>query len=233
MRVLLTRPLLDARETHAQLKSRGHDSVIAPLLVVNFYDGPSLDLAGVQAILATSANGVRALVRRTARRDLPVFAVGPQTAEAARRAGFAIVRNADGDADALARAVPLWTSTDKGLLCHVCGENTEGKLAATLSAAGFTVRSDPLYHVTGVTELPAAAREAMADATIDAVLFYSPRSARIFADCTVAAKLAPAAAGLLAVCISRATALALPPLAVREIRIAQKPNQAALLDCLG
>ena len=45
-------------------------------------------LDGVQAILATSANGVRALARRTPRRDLPLFAVGPQTAARGAEAGI-------------------------------------------------------------------------------------------------------------------------------------------------
>ena len=97
MRVLVTRPLEDARETEAALKVRGHDAVVAPLLFVNFHDGPEMDLAGIQAILATSANGVRALARRTARRDLPLLAVGPQTAEAARESGFEDVKSADGE----------------------------------------------------------------------------------------------------------------------------------------
>jgi uroporphyrinogen-III synthase len=233
MRVLVTRPLNDARETELQLKLRGHSCVIAPLLVVNFFDGPALDLTDVQAILATSANGVRALARRTARRDVPVFAVGPQTTEAARHAGFAIVKNADGDANALARAVLLWLSADRGLLLHACGTNTDGALATALRASGFTVRSAVLYEVVDNAELPPAAREAIADGCVAAVLFYSPRSARVFAACVAAAGLADAASRMLGVCISKATALALTPLAMGEIRIAQKPNQAALLDCLG
>ncbi len=74
-----------------------------PLLSVRFHDGPPLALDGAQAILATSANGVRALARRSRARDLPVFAVGPQTAEAAREAGFANVKSADGDAEKTGR----------------------------------------------------------------------------------------------------------------------------------
>ena len=65
MRVLVTRPIEDAGETEALLKARGHKAVIAPMLNIVFHDGPPIELAGVQAILVTSANGVRALSRRT------------------------------------------------------------------------------------------------------------------------------------------------------------------------
>ena len=113
MRVLVTRPLDDARATEARLKSRGHEAVVVPLLQVKFHDGPEIDLSGVQAILATSANGVRAFAQRSARRDLPVFAVGPQTARSAKLAGFSDVKSADGDAADLAKVVPTWTSAAK------------------------------------------------------------------------------------------------------------------------
>jgi len=87
MRVLVTRPLDDALEIQILLAARGHEVVVAPLLRVAFRRGTEIDLTGVQAILATSANGVRALAQRTERRDVPVFAVGPQTAQAAQALG--------------------------------------------------------------------------------------------------------------------------------------------------
>src|SRR3974390_940486 len=86
MRILITRPVEDAEAIAARLAELGHDTVVAPLLTIRYLDR-AVPLEGVQAILATSANGVRAFSRLSARRDLPLFAVGPQTAEEARRAG--------------------------------------------------------------------------------------------------------------------------------------------------
>src|SRR3984957_4244968 len=114
MKVLVTRPQEDAEETAQLLERRGHQALIAPLLQTRFCDGAALTLDGVQAVLATSANGVRALARRTARRDVPLFAVGPQTAALARSAGFLIVRDADGDAFSLGMATRNWAEPDKG-----------------------------------------------------------------------------------------------------------------------
>ena len=232
MRVLVTRPQHDALETAALLKTRGHDSLIAPLLSVTYRDGPALDLSGVQAILATSANGIRALARRIGRRDLPIFAVGPQTASAANEAGFHQVKNADGDAKALAKAVPSWITAGEGILLHASGSESNSALANELSAAGFRIRTENLYDVAAMEALPAVARDALSNAGLDAVLLYSPRSARVFCDLVVRAGLEGAASTLIGLCISRAAAVNLEGLNMHDVRIAQRPNQLSLLDCL-
>jgi uroporphyrinogen-III synthase len=223
----------DAQETAALLASRGHEAIVCPLLSVRYHDGHALHLDGVQALLFTSANGVRAFARRTSLRDFPVFAVGAQTAEAAREAGFRDVRNADGNVETLADTVRAVIKPKDGPLLHAAGAEAEGRLAALLSAAGYKVRTEVLYDVPAVPELPAAARDALAAGTVDAVLLFSARSARVFVDGVTQAGLAPACAKLTALCISETAARPLAGLAFREIRIAPHPNQASLLDALG
>jgi len=233
MRVLVTRPADDALKIAQALKARGHEALIAPLLEIRFRDGPEIPLHGVQAILATSANGVRALARRTQRRDVPIFVVGPQSAEAARDLGFAHVRSADGDAVALAAATARWVSPSSGALLHAAGEQTKGGLAASLKQSGFEVRSETLYEAVAARALPQAAAQALRGGRIDAVLHFSPRSARIFVSCVNASGLQDACRALLAICISAATAEALRGLNFHEIRIAGVPNQEAVLAALG
>jgi uroporphyrinogen-III synthase len=228
MRVLVTRPHDDALETAALLKARGHDPVIAPLLGVHYHDGHPLHLDGVQALLFTSANGARAFARRTSRRDLRVFAVGAQTTEAAQGAGFIDIHNADGDSRMLGDDVRRLADPLAGALLHAAGAQAEGRLAAALTAAGFTVHTEVLYDVPGVTEMPRAARAAWP--ALDAVLLYSARSATIFADCTRAAGLS--AVHIAALCISETAAKPLAGMPLEAIRVAARPTQAALLACL-
>jgi uroporphyrinogen-III synthase len=231
MRVLVTRPLEDAKETARLLEAMGYEAVIAPLLEIRFHDGPPISFEGVQAILATSANGVRALARRTSERSLPVFCVGPQTAEAARDAGFTEIKSADGDAKALAACVTQWASPGAGLLLHATGQEAEGKLESDLTRAGFSVRRETLYEAAALAQLPDAAIEALRTSNLDMALFFSPRSAKIFCQCVEHAGLTAQTASLIACCISKNAADALF-LSFREIHIAQQPNQSALLDCL-
>jgi uroporphyrinogen-III synthase len=206
---------------------------VAPLLEVHLHDGPEMDLGGVQAILVTSANGARAIARRTSRRDVPVFAVGRQTAEAACQAKFSDVRNADGDGTALARAVSLWARPGGGPVLHASGAEAEGRLAAELEANGFRVLRETLYNVAAAPALPPAAAEALKSGHVDAALFFSARSARVFCDCVMAAGLKDTAQSVIAVAISAAAAEALKPLKFREVRVASAPNQDALLALLG
>lgn len=227
MHVLVTRPLEDGQEIAARLAQMGHRALLAPLLTPHFPAGPEPDFRDVQAVLITSANGVRALIRRTARRDLTIFAVGPQTTQEARQAGFTDIKNADGDAKALAEATVRWTTPGKGALLHVCGEEAPGTLADRLTASGFTVRRAVLYRVDAATALPPEAQQALRDGTLDAAQFFSPRSARIFCDLAVSLETQK----LIAFCISPVTAQALT-LSFREVRIAAAPNQAALLALL-
>jgi uroporphyrinogen-III synthase len=224
MRILVTRPVEDGEDIAARLAEMGHQALLAPLLAVRFHDGPEPDLEDVQAILATSANGIRALARRTARRDFSIFAVGPQTAEEARKSGFTEIKNADGDAKALAEAATCWAS-HKGVLLHVCGEDAPGTLAENLSLRGFQVRRVVLYAIEPAAQLPPEAVAALKAGALDAAMFFSPRSARIFG---VLADGLPTES-LAALCISAATAQALVSLSFARVAVAARPNQAAML----
>ena len=101
MRVLITRPGEDGTALADVLRARSIKTVIEPLLAIKYIDGPALDVNSVQALLLTSANGVRALARRTDRRDIPVYAVGDSTATTARKAGFVQVHSAAGTVETL------------------------------------------------------------------------------------------------------------------------------------
>jgi uroporphyrinogen-III synthase len=232
MRVLVTRPLDDSLETAARLTALGHESVIAPLLEIRFRDGGEILLDGVQAILATSANGVRALIRRTARRDVPVFAVGQQSAEEAHAAGFADVRSAEGGSTALATVAAGWADPKKGSLLHISGLDVAGDLAGVLETAGFTVRRETLYEAVPVDTLPDVALNVLRAGSLDAVLLFSRRSSETFAKGIAKVRLQASCANLIAVAISEAAAPPLKALRFRELRIPARPNQDAMLALL-
>jgi uroporphyrinogen-III synthase len=64
---------------------------------------------------------------------------------------------------------------------------------------------------------------------VDAVMFFSPKTAGLFLD--LAGELP--VAGLTALCISPNTAKVLPSGAFAAVRIAEKPNQDAMLKLVG
>ena len=89
LRALITRPEEDAAPLAAALIQRGIETSIESLLSIRTLPEAEIDLSGVQAMLFTSANGVRAFAELAAAkglagwRELPVLAVGDATARTA------------------------------------------------------------------------------------------------------------------------------------------------------
>ena len=61
MRVIITRPEPDALKLKARIEDLDHEATVEPLMAVDFEDGELVDLSEVQAVIATSKNGLRAL----------------------------------------------------------------------------------------------------------------------------------------------------------------------------
>jgi len=144
-RVWITRAAPGAEATAVRVRALGWEPVVAPVLQVRFLS-PFVDLTGVGALAFTSANGVRAFARQTDRRDPPVFAVGQATAAAAREAGFADVRSAEGDVAALGRAIVAHRSTFSGVILHPGAAEPAGDLRGDLERAGLRARAQALYE---------------------------------------------------------------------------------------
>lgn len=215
--VWITRAPPGADRTAERLYALGLESVVAPLLALRPLDVHP-DLTGVQTLAFTSRNGVAAFADLSPDRALPVFAVGNSTAAAAREAGFADVRSAGGDLQALAALI---RNEGAGLsILHPSAAEPAGDLAAVV---GDTAR------VTTVAAYEAVETDAPPPESWDAVLIHSPRAAR-----ALARRLSPeGATGRVAIAISPAAAEPLAPLDFAEIRIAEAPTETSLLATLG
>ena len=235
MRVLLTRPEADAARTAAALRERGHEAIIAPLLAIEIIADADLGAGPWSAILVTSANAVRAIAthaRRDTLRAIPVFAVGANSAQAMRAAGFADVISADGDVGDLARLVASRLRPGAPLL-YLAGEERSGDLAGVLREQNFTVRTVPVYRAVVAKSLPPDAVEAVA-AGLDAVLHFSRRSAEAYVDAVRNAGLVEAAlADPIHFCLSGRIAAPLLAAGASNIRVAARPDEAALLALCG
>ena len=232
MRVLLTRPRADSDSTAALLAARGIETIIEPLLTIEFMAEARVDVSDAQALLVTSGNGARALAQATGGRDLPVLAVGRASAEVARQLGFKHVEAAAGDVEALAALVRRTCDPAAGWLVHAAGGVVAGDLDGALVPAGFKVRRAVLYNAHPADAFSPSTRRALASHTIDAALFYSPRTAQTFTRLVGAADLEAACAAIDALCLSAAVATAIADLRFRHVRVPARPEQDALLALL-
>jgi uroporphyrinogen-III synthase len=184
----------------------------------------------VQAILVTSGNAIPALP--TSYRQLPLLAVGAATAAKARGAGFAVVSSADGNARALAALAKQSWVPRAGPLLLATGRGQGQDLAASLRDDGFRVVRRTVYAAVPVATLPATARAAVAAGEVSVVLLFSAATARHCVRLLRAARLHEAVKTMEALAIGPPAAMALRALPWRRIRVADQPNQDAMLALL-
>ncbi len=209
-RVIVTRPEPDAAAFADLCRAHGLDPVLSPVMTIEIESAPvdlSGDLADAGTLAFTSANGVRAFAAKATMRDLPVFAVGAVTAEAAKAAGFENVQAAGGDVDSLAAHIASEKElAGKGVL-HIAGENRAGDLVALLEKHGIPARRRTLYRAVPAEALTEAATAALKDEKADLwVGLFSPRTARLFVALAERAGLAAALGRTRAACLSEAVA---------------------------
>jgi uroporphyrinogen-III synthase len=232
LQALVTRPREEAETLAAALARRGVEAVIAPLMQIHFLADEPIDLTGVQAILCTSANGVRALAQASGERRVSLFAVGDATAACARAEGFRMVESADGNADDLVRLAAERLDPRQGRLLHVAAKTVAGNLTEALGKRGFAVERRVLYEARPLAELNPSAVRALRGGTIDFAMFFSPRTAAVFVTLAGAAGVAESCETVAALSISPATDAALAPIRWLDRRVAERPNQPALLNML-
>jgi len=231
-RALVTRPRAEAEALAEALDRRGIEAIIEPLLDIHYRDMPPPDIAGVQAVLCTSANGVRALARLSGERGTTLFAVGDATAARARSEGFSRVESAAGNVEDLARLVIERLRPAEGRLLHVAGSDVAGDLAGLLREAGFAIERVVLYEARPIPALSAATVTALRNGVVEFALFFSPRTAAAFARLAEQAEVSAALRRMIAVSISAAADRALGEFAFARRIIAETPDQDGLLVAL-
>jgi uroporphyrinogen-III synthase len=233
MRLLVTRPEPDAGREADTLMALGHEPVRAPLLEIEFLSGVPLPLDGVQAVVITSRNALRALASHPDLDQvlgLPLFAVGEATAWAARQLGFREVTIGPGTGAGLPPIIRREVHPENGALLHIGAEKVAFDLEGALQEDGFELRRAILYRSHAVDTLPEAVVSELKSGTIAGVLLLSPRTARTFVRLAKAQNLE--AKGVVCYCLSKAIAEAVAPLdfAVRVPNFAREEDLLALLD---
>lgn len=228
MRVAVTRPEEDAGPLTARLEAMGHAVVMAPLLAIRPRLGVTIPDLPWQAVAVTSANGIRALPPGHGLTSFRTLTVGPQSLKAATAAGFRAEAHG-GDVNGLAAFIRAELDPKAGPILYLSGSETAGDLEAQLTAAGFGCHRCILYDAVPAKTL-GPVEGVLRTGALDAVLLYSPRSARIWRGLVEQAGLAAAAASVTHLCLSRNVATVLPEEWTRTT--AATPDETAMLALL-
>jgi uroporphyrinogen-III synthase len=242
--VLVTRPHPDNEATAAALRARGFEVLLAPMLrfePMAFADDGDAHYDG---IIVTSANALRAIDGHRAKMrllDLPLFAVGEHSADAARDAGFRDVIAGDGGAAALPNLIDKrFTDKRSGkkaaarerILLYLAGADITRDLSADLGERGFSVVTQTTYKMSPISRLPRAACDAFAADRVDAILHYSQRSARAFIAAARADGVEISALALPQCCLSDAVAVVMRDAGAAHVMVARAPDEQSMLDAV-
>ena len=232
MHLLITRPEPEASALQARLAALGIGSTLEPLLVIQLTPPVSLDLDGVQALIATSRNGLRGLAASpglAAAMRSAIVTVGPDTAEFARAIGFQSVIAGPASARDLVPLIMQRLRPGDGRLLHLCGDKVAFDLEAALKPAGFQVGRQTVYRSQPASVLGAATIAALVDGTIDTVLLTSPLAARTFVSLACKAQIIETCQRLVYVCLSQNVAECLRPINPVTVQVARAPNSQSTL----
>jgi uroporphyrinogen-III synthase len=228
--MLVTRPQPDASETAARLAALDIEAALCPLLRHETLPSSLPDGRGFAALALTSTNALRALEERNVLKDyldLPVYAVGDRTAAAARDLGFATVTSAAGSFADLVEV--LAHAGLKGPVFYPAGREQAGDLPRSLAPFGVMVIVSQVYAMQPLEVLPAEIVGELEDGSIDAVLFYSRRTAETFARLCESqlSRLAKLELGVL--CLSENVAEPLVNAHFVRIGLADYPSEEAMM----
>lgn len=251
--LLITRPQPEANVTAAEvIASQGYPLLVPALTILPPQDTAPLYRAlaawhRYRGILVTSANGARAIVGAMPANATPppFFAVGAKTAAILKKQGWSVHMPAIGaGGEMLAEAVIQWAVTNQPVhgsttaveenskpFLFPQAEQGREELTIQMQQAGYPVEKVVAYRAEPITELPPETAIALANGRVDAVLFFSGRTAEAF----VAALPSHGKGWLEHLCIaviSPVTATVVEQLGYRVAVTATEPSSTGLLAAL-
>ncbi|MEN8237456.1 MAG: uroporphyrinogen-III synthase [Pseudomonadota bacterium] len=231
MNILITRPEPEASELAATLNQLGHHTLVDPMLHIEFLVPDPVNFSVAQAIMFTSANGIRGAKALTIPTSLPTYVVGSATAQAAQH--FKNIYVSNGGALELCQHIVKDLNPAKGPLIHFSGRHTAIDIQHTLQTKGFCVEKYIVYEAKPARQFAPETLQALAGRTIQSVLFFSPRSAAIFAKLLIYNKQTIICRSMTAICFSQNVAGALQGTTWKELRVTQRPQMECLLSLLN
>lgn len=222
--ILITRPTEQAEHLAEQLAARDIQYLIDSVLKIEPEPSLSIDTSRYDAVVISSQHALAGLQPNSGTR---LLSVGDKTAQTARQRGFLNTRCAGETFTHLIDFIR--TQADIQTILYARGETVTASLIEALPH--HRVEEKIVYHAIASSALHEKTKEALASHALDAVTFYSRRTARIFESLVIAAKLQSTLAHCSACCLSQSIASALQ-LDWKAIRIAKNPRESAMLTLI-
>jgi uroporphyrinogen-III synthase len=233
MHILITRPKDVALTLAGKLKALGHHVLMDPLLKVTPTTPILPPLDAFQGVVTTSQQAIRCLADLTDQRDFLLWCVGKESEQVASQLGFQNIQSAGGSAARLLCALEKTIPVGSLPLLHASGDVIRLDLVRLLREKGIAAHRITLYKTEEATALSHETHQAILADTLDIILFYSPRTARIFQRLCQASHLQGKCVRITAGCLSPAIAQEIESLPWKDIRVAKQTITDDLLIALN
>jgi uroporphyrinogen-III synthase len=245
-RIVITRSAAQSEAMARDLSARGAIPVVLPLVsFADPEDSAPLDAAikGIEQfdwMILTSAQAVRALVKRgeqLKRRllgsgsKLRIAAVGPVTAEAARRSGLPVEYVSETH-NGVGLAEELEDQLQGAKVFLPRSDRANPDLPPALRRYGAHVTEVIAYRTLRPTDVGQRDLRQIAEGAADAVLFFSPSAVQYFAELLGSEQLQSLQDKLAIAAVGPVTANTLQEAGVRRLVISADTTAAAVVDAL-
>ena len=225
--VLIIRPPREAQSLAILLNLKNIKSTLYPLFKPQFLHLPSLNTS--QALIITSKNALYALDGHETLKDIPVFAVGEQTASVAKNMGFRTVICGTGTGQDLVLSILSNTHPERGPLIHLSGEKVTGGLVETLRENGFDAHRQIAYKIEDPSKLPDPLIKDLINKTLTHIMFFSSRTTTVFVNLIKKHNLEEITLHMTSLCLSKNVAEQAMGLPWESVWISPKPTAEAMI----
>ncbi len=230
--IVIARPPEDSEELSAAVAAVGFKPLVEPILRIETTGTDLPDIKAGTPLIFTSSNGVKVLARRYEERSNPVYTVGRNTADEARRAGFTNIETAAGTVDDLVDILLKSGLKEGPMPVYVRGRDVSKDLRGLLAGQAVTIQEFTAYRSVPAENLSLDFLRSLDRKEVAAVMFFSAKGGHVFAGLMEQYDRTSRIRTTKALCISEAVLQSVSVLPFGGSLVAETPDRYGMIKLL-
>ncbi len=227
MNILITRPYNLAINSQSKINKLGKKSLIIPLIKIKYRD-VKIEDNNYDYVILTSQNAIATFENNPWMRDKSILVVGEKTKELLLKKNCKKILLSEENVGDLIDTIYEKISIFSNIL-YICGDHLSYDLESHLKSKAYNITSKVVYNSDAIIEL-AKNEISQINEIIEIIMFYSPRTAKVFTDLAIRYKLYTK--NKIAICISDKCVDSIAKLHWKEIRVSSAPNETKMLELI-
>ncbi|WP_236870347.1 uroporphyrinogen-III synthase [Candidatus Bandiella numerosa] len=224
---MITRPYHLGIRSQNKISKLGKKSFITPLIKIKYLDIKISD-SNYDYIVVTSQNAVATFRNNLWMKEKYILVVGGKTKDLLLQENCKKILICEENVSDLINNMYTKFSSVSNIL-YICGDHLSYDLEGSLKSNSYNITSKVVYTSDAITEL-SKNEITQINEVVEIVMFYSPRTAMIFAD--LALKYNLSTSNKIAICISNKCANNIVKLQWMEVKVASSPNEIKMLELI-